>query len=105
MRTSASSFNFQYRSSFLVFTYVYLLIVGAEGTLAPHHIQWNTHATLSKTPLDKWSARHTDLYLTTNNIYKRQTSIHTGGIQTLNPSNRAAVEPTPKTEWPQVSAF
>jgi len=25
-----------------------------------------------RTPLDEWSTRHTDLYLTTHNTYKRQ---------------------------------
>jgi len=31
------------------------------------------HATLSKNPLDEWSARRRDLYLTTHNTHKRQT--------------------------------
>jgi hypothetical protein len=37
----------------------------------PHSI---TH-TLGRTPLDEWSARSRDLYLTTHNAQKRQTSI------------------------------
>jgi hypothetical protein len=31
--------------------------------------------TVSRTPLDEWSARRWDLYLTTHNIHKRQTSM------------------------------
>ena len=31
------------------------------------------HITLGKSPLDKWSARRRDLYLTTHNTHKRQT--------------------------------
>jgi len=34
-------------------------------------------STLSMTPLDEWSALRRDLYLTKNNIHKRQKSIHT----------------------------
>jgi hypothetical protein len=32
------------------------------------------HTTLGRTPLDEWSARRRDLYLTTHNTHKRQTS-------------------------------
>jgi hypothetical protein len=33
------------------------------------------HTTLDSIPLDEWSARNRDLYLTTHNIRKRQTSV------------------------------
>ena len=33
------------------------------------------HTALSRTPLDEWSARRTDLYLTTHNNPKRQNSL------------------------------
>jgi hypothetical protein len=33
------------------------------------------HATLCRTPLDEWSARHRDIYLRTHNTHKRQTSM------------------------------
>jgi hypothetical protein len=33
------------------------------------------HTTLDRTPLDKWSARRRDLYLTTHNLHNRQTSM------------------------------
>jgi len=34
-----------------------------------------THTTVGRTPLDEWSARRRDLYLTTHNTHKRQTSM------------------------------
>jgi len=45
--------------------------------------------TFRRTPLDEWSARRGDLYLTTHNM----TDIHApGGIRTHNPSKRAAAD-------------
>ena len=45
--------------------------------------------TFGRIPLDEWSARRTDLYLTTHNT----TAIHaTGGIRTHNLSRRAAAD-------------
>jgi hypothetical protein len=47
------------------------------------------HTAVGRTPLDEWSARRKDLYLTTYNTHK--TDIHSpGGIRTRNPSKRAA---------------
>ena len=54
----------------------------------------HTH-TLGKTPLDEGSARHTDLYLTTQNIH-----------QSKYPSSPAAYEPAvPANERPQTDAL
>jgi hypothetical protein len=40
------------------------------------HSMTPTHThTLGGTPLDEWSTHHRDLYLTTHNIRKRQTSV------------------------------
>ena len=39
------------------------------------------HTTLGRTPLDEWSARHRDLYLTTHNTYRRQTSMSPVGFE------------------------
>jgi hypothetical protein len=56
-----------------------------------HHTQW--HTTVDMTPLDEWSARRRDLYLT-NTQHSQQTNIHApGGIQTCNASRRAAADP------------
>ena len=47
------------------------------------------HTTLCRTPLDKWSARRSDLYLTTHNTHKRQASMPPAGFAPVIPaSNR-----------------
>ena len=51
------------------------------------------HTTLSRTPLDWWSARRRDLYMTTHNTHKRLTSMPPGGIRNHNASKRAAADP------------
>ena len=43
------------------------------------HTQWGT--TVSKTPLDEWSARRRDLNLTTYNTHNRQTPITPVGLE------------------------
>jgi hypothetical protein len=59
------------------------------------------HTTLGWTPLDEWSARRRDLYLTTHNTHKRQTSMPPGGIRTRNPRKRTAADPRlrPHSHW------
>ena len=53
------------------------------------HIQ--RRITVGRTPLDEWSARRRDLYLTTQ--HSQQTDIHApGGIRTRNFSRRAAAD-------------
>ena len=49
------------------------------------------HTTVGRTPLDEWSARPRDLYLTTHSTHK--TSMAPGGIRTRNLSRRAAADP------------
>jgi len=49
--------------------------------------------TLGKTPLDEWSARRRDLYLTTHNIHKRQTSMSLAGFEPSDPHLR------PRGHW------
>ena len=54
-----------------------------------YHTQRRT--TIGKTPLDKWSARRRDLYLTTLNTHNRD--IHaSGGFRTHNLSKRVAAD-------------
>jgi len=66
----------------------------------PPHYRVHTitfwHATLCRTPLEEWSARRRDLYLTTHNIHKRQISM------TTNPQSQQASgrKPTPSTSRP-----
>ena len=50
-------------------------------------------STVGRTPLDEWSARRRDLYLTTHDTYNRQISMHPMGF-----------EPTISAgEWPQAA--
>jgi hypothetical protein len=51
------------------------------------------HAAIGRTPLDQWSAGRGDLYLTTHNTRKGQTSMSTGWIRTHCPSKLAAAHP------------
>ena len=39
------------------------------------------HTTVGRTPLDEWSARRRDLYLTTHNTHNRQTSMPPAGFE------------------------
>jgi len=39
------------------------------------------HTTLGRTPLDEWSARHRDLYLTTHNTHYREASLPPAGFE------------------------
>jgi hypothetical protein len=57
------------------------------------HTQRRT--TVGRTPLDKRSARHTNLYLITHNTHNRQTSMPLVGFE----------HATPTSEWPQTHAL
>ena len=61
------------------------------ATTAPWFLDHTQRRTTDgRTPLDKWSARRRDLYLTTHNTHDKR---HTpGGIRTYNLSRRAAAD-------------
>ena len=67
---------------------------GPTRALAPSFIRSLDHkqrlATVGRTPLDEWSARRRDLYLTTHNTYNRQTSMQQVGFE---PTISAAERP------------
>ena len=42
---------------------------------------WNRRTTVGGSPLDEWSARRTDLYLTTHNTHNRQTFVLLAGFE------------------------
>ena len=46
-----------------------------------------THTTLGSTPLDEWSARRRDLYLTTHNNHDRQTPMSPAGFEPAIPAS------------------
>ena len=54
------------------------------------HTQRRT--TVDRTPLDEWSARRRDLYLTTHNTHNRQTSMPPVGFEPTIPAVRAAAD-------------
>ena len=67
------------------------LYFGSWSPLTGFAITLTLHTTLRRTPLDEWSARRRNLYLTTHNAHKRQTSMPP-----------PVFEPTiPTGEWPQ----
>jgi hypothetical protein len=46
------------------------------------------HTTIMRTPVDEWSIRRRYLYLTIHNTHKKQTSIHTAGLEHTIPSSK-----------------
>ena len=58
------------------------------------------HTTVGRTPLDEWSFRRRDFYLTAHNSHNKQTSMLPSGIRPHNPSKRAATElRRPRDHW------
>ena len=61
-----------------------------SGQRPPHYRDFMTtfkHTTLGSTPLDEWSARRRDIYLTTHNNHNRQTSMPPAGFEPTIPAN------------------
>ena len=54
-------------------------VMASSFTRFLDHTQRRT--TVGRTPLDEWSSRRRDLYLTTHNNYNRQTSMPTVGFE------------------------
>ena len=46
------------------------------------------HTTFDRTPLDKWSARRKDLYLTTHKPHKRETPMPPAGLESTIPARQ-----------------
>jgi len=63
-----------------------------SGPWPPHYwgftITLIWHITLGRTPLDEWSDRRKDLYLTTHNTHKRQTSMTPTGYEPTVPARK-----------------
>ena len=51
------------------------------------------HTTVGRTPLDEWSARRRDLYLSTHNTHMTQTSIPPVGFEPAIPANERVGDP------------
>jgi hypothetical protein len=56
-------------------------------TTPNHFADFFIHTTLGRTPLDEGPARRTDLYLTTHNTHKRQTSMPPAGFEPAIPAS------------------
>ena len=68
------------------------------------HTQQRT--TVGRTPLDEWSARRRDLYLTTHNTHNRQISMPPVGFEpTISPGERPQTYAWPRGHWDRHSVF
>jgi hypothetical protein len=68
-----------------------------SGSGRPHYRGFTItlrHATLGRTPLNEGSARRRDLYLTTHNNHKRQTSMSPAGFEPAIPASKR-----PQAHW------
>jgi len=62
-------------------------------------------STVGRTPLDEWSARRRDLYLTKHNTHNTQTSMPPGGIRTHNLNRRTCANLffRPRGHWDRLA--
>jgi hypothetical protein len=73
--------RFKLLTAYLISVLLPFFLHGAtssSGSGPLHYWHFTTalkHTTLGRTPLDEWSARRRDLYLTIHNTHKRQTSM------------------------------
>ena len=71
--------------SFCSYRYRHFWRCGPTRTMASSFMRFLVHTrrrnTVGRTPLDQWSARRRDLYLTTHNTHMRQTSMYLAGFE------------------------
>ena len=69
----------------MTYLFLFLWLCGPTRTMASLFLMFldhtQRHTTVGRTPLDEWSARRRDLYLTTHNIHNRQTSMPPVGFE------------------------
>jgi hypothetical protein len=69
----------------IVFFFVLLWRCDPTRVMAPSFLRFLDHTqrrtTVGRTPLDEWSARRRDLYLSTHNTHNRQTSMPSVGFE------------------------
>jgi hypothetical protein len=61
-----------------------------SGPWTPHYRGFTItliYATIGRTPLEEWSARRREIYLTKNDTYKRQTSMPSAGFEPAIPAS------------------
>jgi hypothetical protein len=68
---------------------LHLITLSDTHTHTHTHIQTYIHThSLGRTPLDEWSIRHRDLYLTRQNTHEWQTSMPSAGFELAIPANQ-----------------
>ena len=74
-----------------IYTFFFANGATAPSGPGPPHYRGFTitlrHTTLGSTPLDEWSARRRDLYMTTHNTHNRHTSMPPAGFEPTIPSS------------------
>jgi hypothetical protein len=70
-----------------IFLIAWLPLVAKALLIVESSRSHSRHTTLGRTPLDEWSARRRDLYLTTHNTHKRQTSMPPAGFESAIPAS------------------
>jgi len=71
--------------------FFFLGTTAPSGPGLPHYRGFTIalrHTTLRRTPVDEWSARHRDLYLTTHNTHNWQTSMPPARFEPVIPANK-----------------
>jgi hypothetical protein len=67
-----------------------------SGPGSPHYRSFTItlrNTTVGRIPLDEWSTRRRDLYLTTHNTHKRQTSMPPAGLEPAIPASERPPDP------------
>jgi len=68
-----------------LFLFILALLPNAGHSLLIHEVSWSHTTTQGsqsvELPLNEWSARRRDLYLTTHNTHKKQTSMPPAGFE------------------------
>jgi hypothetical protein len=70
--------------------YFFHIATAPSGPRPPHYRGFKItlrHTTLGRTPLDEWSVRRRDLYLTTLHTHNRQTSMTPAGFEPAVPAS------------------
>jgi hypothetical protein len=89
----------------IIVLFCFLWRCGPTRATAPSFLRFldhtQRHITVGRTPLDEWSARRRDLYLTTHNTHYRQTSMPPVGFE---PTISAGERPQtlvfrPSSQW------
>jgi hypothetical protein len=78
---------FRYSTRVFFFLWRFHPIPGHGLPLRDFTITLIGHTTLGRTPLDEWSARRRDLYLTKHDSHKRQTFLPPAGFEPTTPAS------------------